>query len=102
TLAQSTFDQISESFQKENNDKAADWSDIEALHKMLHSELRTTDPEAWRAELETLFDVDSFLEWLAISATIQHWDTYGGMSHNYYLYHNPDTGKLTWISWDHN
>ena len=24
------------------------------------------------------------------------------MSHNYYLYNNPATGKLTWISWDHN
>lgn len=69
---------------------------------MLHSELRTTDPDAWRAELEAIFDVDTFLEWLAISATIQHWDTYGGMSHNYYLYNDPATGKLTWISWDHN
>ena len=43
-----------------------------------------------------------FLEWLALSAVIQHWDTYGGMSHNYYLYDDPETGKLTWISWDHN
>jgi spore coat protein H len=24
------------------------------------------------------------------------------MSHNYYLCHDPDTGQLTWISWDHN
>jgi hypothetical protein len=24
------------------------------------------------------------------------------MSHNYYIYNNPDTGQLTWISWDHN
>lgn len=102
SLALNTFEQISESFQKENNEKEADWSDIEALHKVLHSELRTTDPDAWRAELEAIFDVDTFLEWLAISATIQHWDTYGGMSHNYYLYNDPATGKLTWISWDHN
>jgi hypothetical protein len=46
--------------------------------------------------------VDVFLEWLAISAIIQHWDAYGSMSHNFYLYHDPDTGLLTWISWDHN
>jgi hypothetical protein len=33
---------------------------------------------------------------------IEHWDTYGAMGHNYYLYHDPTTGRLTWISWDHN
>lgn len=24
------------------------------------------------------------------------------MSHNYYLYHDPATDQLVWISWDHN
>ncbi len=24
------------------------------------------------------------------------------MSHNYYLYHDSDSGQLHWISWDHN
>ena len=54
------------------------------------------------AELEAIFDVNGFLEWLAISAIIEHWDSYGSMSHNFYLYHDPETGQLTWISWDHN
>lgn len=102
SFALGTADQIEESFQKENNEDDADWSDLEALYTVLHSERRTTDSKAWRASLETLFDVDTFLEWLAISAVIQHWDTYGAMSHNYYLYNNPATDKLIWISWDHN
>jgi spore coat protein H len=102
TLAASTRDQIEESFQKENNQDAADWSDIQALFDALHSDQRTIDPAAWRAELESVLDVDGFLEWLAISAVIQHWDAYGAMSHNYYLYHDPETGQLKWISWDHN
>lgn len=102
SLAEGTEDGIETSFQKENNEDDADWSDIEALYEALHAEARTTDPEAWRAELESVFDVESFLEWLAISATIQHWDTYGGMTHNFYLYHDPETDQLTWISWDHN
>lgn len=102
SLAEGTFDQIESSFQKENNEDAADWSDIEALYTVLHAETRLTDPETWRAELETVFDVDTFLEWLAISAVIGHWDTYGAMSHNFYLYNDPATGQLTWISWDHN
>lgn len=102
SLAAGTFDQIETSFQKENNTSAADWSEIEALYEVLHSDKRTTDPEAWRAELESIFDVDTFLKWLALGAVIQHWDTYGAMPHNYYLYNDPDTGRLTWISWDHN
>lgn len=102
TLAEGTFDQIETSFEKENNDDEPDWSDIETLYTVLHSEQRTTDPAAWRAELESVFDVDTFLEWLAVSALVGHWDTYGAMTHNYYLYNNPDTGLLTWISWDHN
>ncbi|MEZ4595052.1 MAG: CotH kinase family protein [Chloroflexota bacterium] len=102
SLAEGTFEQIADSFQKENNEDAADWSDIETLYTVLHDNTRTTDPAAWRENLEAVFDVDGFLEWLAISAVIQHWDAYGRMSHNFYLYNNPDTGQLTWISWDHN
>lgn len=102
SLAAGTAGQIAASFQKENNTAAADWSDIEALYNVLHAAQRTTAPAAWRASLEAVFDVDTFLEWLALNSVIQDWDTYGAMSHNYYLYHNPATDKLVWISWDHN
>ncbi len=104
SLAEGTFDLIESSFEKENNDgeDEADWSDIEALYEVLHDESRLEDPETWRANLEAVFDVDTFLRWLALSATIQHWDTYGAMTHNFYLYHDPETDQLVWISWDHN
>lgn len=102
SLAEGTYDQIADSFEKENNEDAADWSDIEALYNALHAETRTTDPEQWRADLEAVFDVDTFLNWLAIGAVVQNWDTYGAMSHNFYLYNNPETGQLVWIPWDHN
>ena len=36
------------------------------------------------------------------NTVIQNWDTYSKMTHNYYLYNNPDTNKLTWIPWDNN
>jgi spore coat protein H len=102
SLAQGTFSQIESSFLKENNRGDADWSDIEELYNVLHSESRTSEPEVWRESLESVFDVNTFLKWLTIAAVIQHWDTYGSMTHNFYLYHDPDTGQLTWISWDHN
>jgi spore coat protein CotH len=100
SLAAGVAANLKNSFQKENNEDAADWSDVEKFHAILHSDKRTTDISAWRKELETVFNVPVFLDWLALATTLQHWDTYGGMSHNYYLYN--DAGKLTWISWDHN
>lgn len=43
-----------------------------------------------------------FLKYLAVNTVVQNWDTYGRMTHNYFLYNNPDTSKLTWIPWDNN
>lgn len=102
SFAEGTRDQISESFEKENNDDEPDWTDIESLYDLIHSDLRTTDVEAWKAELESIFNVDGFLNWLAVSGVIGHWDTYGQMTHNYYLYNDPASGQLQWITWDHN
>ncbi|MFI3298235.1 MAG: CotH kinase family protein [Rikenellaceae bacterium] len=80
----------------------SDYSDVLALYNALHSSNRTSEPEAWKAQLESVFDVDTFLKWLAVTTTIQNWDAYGNMAHNYYLYNNPSNGLLTWIPWDHN
>ena len=101
SFAAGTQSLIESSFQAEGGDDP-DWSDIRALYDAIHAATRTSDAAAWRKGLEKVFDVDAFLEWLAIAATLQHWDTYGAMTHNYYLYNNPENGKLTWISWDHN
>jgi spore coat protein H len=100
TFAEGSFDE--ESFEKETNADANDYSDILALFEALHADTRTTDPAAWRSALESVFDVDGFVHWLAVNTVIQNWDTYGAMSHNYYLYNDPTTGQLTWIPWDMN
>uniref|UniRef100_UPI0033655441 CotH kinase family protein n=1 Tax=Candidatus Albibeggiatoa sp. nov. BB20 TaxID=3162723 RepID=UPI0033655441 len=89
-------------FTKKTNEDDEDWSDIIALFNALHDDSVTTDPVAWRTNLEAVFDVDGFLKYLAVNGIIQNWDTYGRMIHNYYLYNNPETNKLTWIPWDNN
>jgi len=91
-----------ESFDKETNQEEADYSDILALYAALHDETRFSDPQAWRSGLEEIFDMSGFLNYLAVNSVIQNWDTYGVMSHNYYLYHDPATDLLTWIPWDNN
>lgn len=91
-----------EYFEKKTNEDDEDWSDVLALFAALHDDTATTDPATWRANLESVFDVDGFLKYLAVNGIIQNWDTYGRMTHNYYLYNNPETSQLTWIPWDNN
>ena len=100
TFTAGSFDE--EGYDKETNKKADDYSDVEALLETLNSDLRLSDPSSWRAQLETVFDMDDFLQWLAANTVMQNWDTYGSMSHNYYLYHDPVSDQLVWIPWDNN
>ncbi|MBK8795123.1 MAG: CotH kinase family protein [Anaerolineales bacterium] len=48
-LAKASATQLEASFEKKNNEDEADWSDIRALYDLLHSDVRTSDPAAWRA-----------------------------------------------------
>jgi len=90
-----------EGFEKKNNERADDFSDVERAVAALHAP--RTDAAAWRRALEAAFDVDGFLRWLAVNTAIDNWDTYGAMAHNYYLYGNPGQGgRLQWLPWDNN
>ena len=91
---------VEESFEKENNEAAADYSDVKAAFDALHAD--RADAAAWREGLEAVFDVELFLHWLALNTVVQDWDQYGRMSHNYYIYANSNAArKLQWIPWDH-
>lgn len=100
SFAAGTYDE--DEFVKKNNEDEADFSDVSSLLSILHDGTRTTDAATWRTNLETVFDTDVFLKYLAANTVLQNWDTYGRMTHNYYLYNNPDANKLTWIPWDNN
>ncbi|WP_047245319.1 CotH kinase family protein [Maribacter thermophilus] len=100
TFALGTYDE--DEYVKKTNEDEADFSDVESLLSILHDESRTTDAAVWRSNLDAVFDTDVFLKYLATNTIIQNWDTYGRMSHNYFLYNDPDSGKLTWIPWDNN
>lgn len=102
SLAEGMRDRIAADFRKENHDDEPSWADVEALYDALHAPTRTTDPAAWRAGLEEVFDTDTFLRWLALEGMMQNWDTYGAMPRNHYPYGDPaHGGRLTWFAWDH-
>lgn len=100
SFAEGTYDE--DEYVKKTNEDEADFSDVSSLFAILNDNSRTTDATTWRTNLETVFDTDVFLKYLAVNTVIQNWDTYGKMTHNYYLYNDSDTSKLTWIPWDNN
>ena len=100
SFASGTYDE--DEYVKKTNEDEEDFTDVESLLTLLHDGSRTSDPAAWRTSLEEVLDTDVFLKYLAVNTIIQNWDTYGRMTHNYYLYNNPDTKKLNWIPWDNN
>ena len=95
----STF--VQEAYVKKTNEDIEDYSDVQALISALNAS--RTDAAVWRAGLEAVFNVDSFLRWLAINTTIVNFDTYGWVTKNYYVYQDlADNGRLVWIPWDLN
>lgn len=90
-----------DSFDKETN-RDSSYDDVQAVFASLHADTRLTDSSSWRSELEAVFNVDGFLRWLATNTLLQNWDTYGVLSHNYYLYADEASGQLVWIPWDNN
>ncbi|MEO9569822.1 MAG: CotH kinase family protein [Polaribacter sp.] len=100
TFESGSYDE--DEYVKKNNEDEADFSDVQSLLSIINDGSRTSDPATWRANLDAIFDTDVFLKYLAVNGIVQNWDTYGRMTHNYFLYNNPDTNKLTWIPWDNN
>jgi len=92
---------IQSEFEKKNNETAANYSDVQSFITSLNSGLRISNPVQWRANLESVFNMDHFTKWLAINNAVVNWDSYGKIAHNYYLY-NHSTQKIMWIPWDNN
>lgn len=100
TFSAGTFNE--EEMEKKSNEEEADYTDVRALYDIINSSKRSTNLEEWKKELESVFNVDVFMKWLATNTVMQNWDTYGKMTHNYYLYCIPETSQLNWIPWDNN
>ncbi len=76
--------------------------DNRALFNVLHDGRRTTHARAWRAALESTFDVDGFFAWLGSGAAAGQWPSIDSATCNMYIYTDPATREPTWITWEHN
>lgn len=100
SFAAGTFN-VSDMYKK-TNETENDYSDVQQLYTVINSSERETSNDQWKEKLNSVFNIQLYLKWLAANTTMQNWDTYGRMTHNYYLYNNPESGKLEWIPWDNN
>lgn len=100
SFAYGTFNEAE--MELKTNEDNADYSDVYALYTVINDASRTNELSQWMVQLEEVFDTDIFLKWLAANTVMQNWDTYGVMTHNYYLYNDPTSAKLCWIPWDGN
>lgn len=90
-----------ESFAVHSDTDPGDYQGVKNVHQALHNPIRNSDPVVWKQQLDAVFDTGKYLKWLACNRVVQNWDVYGAIAHNYYLYQNPESNKLTWIPWDH-
>jgi len=91
---------VRSSFEKKTNEEEEDYSDVMHLIDVLDAPY--ADLEAQRAAILAVFDVESFLPWLALTAAVTNFDSYMALNHNYYLYRHHDDGRFRFITWDHN
>lgn len=56
----------------------------------------------YHQRLSALFDIESYLDILAVDVLINNWDSYYDNGRNFFIYDDPVYGKLRWIPWDYN
>jgi hypothetical protein len=80
---------------EQGSEDVADRSDLIALSDFLNNPPSDDLVE----ELESMVEVDLFLRMTAIDAVTAHWDGYCYNTNNFRMYHNPSTGRFTFIPW---
>ena len=80
-------------FDREEDDEGND----DALYELIES--ASLSGEAWGSAMQTLWDWERFVGFMAMERTIAHWDSYSFDLSNYRLYHEPTADRWTFIPW---
>lgn len=79
-----------------NNNMSDDYSDLSNFIAVLNNTSIVNLPCA----LESIFDVNEYLYYLAFEIAIGHWDNHAYNKNNFYLYQNPEDGLIHYIPFD--
>ena len=83
-------------YELKTNESLDDYSGLAHFVTALHA---TTSTQALCA-LDSVFNVNSYLKWLAWEVTTGHWDNHSFNKNNFYLYEDPASGLIEFISYD--
>lgn len=87
-----------ENFELKMNDTPEGWATF--IHFL--DVLNNSPDDIFATEIEKVFDVNLYLHVLATDVLLNNWDSYLDNKRNWYLYHEPASGKMQWIPWDYN
>jgi len=88
-------------YQKETNKGNPDYSDVINLCRVIDG-TGYASPGDFATALEKVFNVDSYLRFIAAMVVCDNWDIYPFCANNYYIYNNPGKERFEWIAWDMN
>ena len=83
-------------YELKTNTEEDDYSDLVNLIDVLNN----TPNNIFKEEIEEVLNVQDVLKFLAMEIYLGHWDSYSGNGNNYYLYHNQNTNKFEYITYD--
>jgi hypothetical protein len=83
-----------DTFEAQTNEDEADRSELRAVIDALQA-----DTAALPAAVGALVDLDAFSTYWAMEALLGHWDGYTSNRNNFYVYHDPTSGKLRFLPW---
>jgi len=78
------------------NEEEDDYTDLAHFIDVLNN----TSSSNLYCELSKVFDIEDFLEILAIDVLTGNWDGGSFNKNNFYLYHNPETDRFQYIPYD--
>ncbi len=85
-------------YELKTNETANDWTDLVQLLNILNN----TPSGQLTDSLDRYLNLDAWFSYWAAHNLFVNLDSYIGSGHNYFLYHNKDTDKFEWITWDVN
>lgn len=85
-------------YELKTNETANDWSDLIRFIKVLNNSTTAQLPDS----LPEYLNLNSWYDYWAAHNLFVNLDSYVGSGHNYFVYHNDDTGLFEWITWDVN
>lgn len=90
------IDRVIRHYELKTNIEEDDYSDLVHFIDVLNN----TDSSEFKNEIEQVLNVDNVLKFFVLEVYLGHWDSYSMGGNNYYLYHNQETDKFEYITYD--